>query len=248
MWPVYQGADHLSTQLLRTLRRAHTQGFLSRKKSTAINLHQELLPWGAGCIEILPESVWTILRVWAFSWWAGLLFPLDACAKNLPCVIAGPLSPWEPSSVHAARTDRFPWVFRMSQLMEDSGGDWGEQGTGAQLLPYGIMEGWQCLSPLLGGPLSLLCGNGFLSSLLWPASVWSTSVSGSRSISLVAPLHLPQLCKQPLSHCLSHRLCRLFSAGIPRMFKRLMTLKSYEYLHVKGDCINLKEIEHGEEN
>lgn len=126
--------------------RAHTQGFLSRKKSTAINLHQELSPRGAGWVERLPESVCTILHVWAFFWWVGLLFPLDASAEDLLCVLPTPLPPWPPSSVHAAWTDRFSWVFSLSQLMEDSEGDGKGQGSGAQLLPCGAAEGWLCLS------------------------------------------------------------------------------------------------------
>lgn len=85
MWPVGQHAGHLLSQLLQTSRRPHTQGFLSRKKlvpSISIRNFYPEVQDGLKGVHKRPENICNILHVWAFFWWAGLLFPLEARAED----------------------------------------------------------------------------------------------------------------------------------------------------------------------
>lgn len=99
-----------------------------------------------------------------------------------------------------------PWidfllVSRWSQLMEHSEGG----GTGRALCPISALWGcWRLVCLSADGPsswqwssLSGLWWCGFLSLPLRPAGGRSASIPDSRR-SLLASLHLPQLCKQPL--------------------------------------------------
>ena len=170
-------------------------------------------------------------------------------AEDLPRALPGPLPQWPP--LCACCTDG-----EISFGFQDVSGDrrlrarWGRAGPwrpAVALWGRGRLAVSFCCPHQLCSGVPRLC---FVAMASSPRPSRLPALGAlpflAQGASLVAFLHRPQLCTQPFLNCSSYTLCSLFSAGIPRMCERLMTLKSYEYMHVKGLRINLKETAYGE--